>query len=329
MLESGGPLRRRRVVAALLGFGIGTQAWAQGGWKPSATVRIVVPFPPGGSADAAARILAEGLTAELRQAVIVDNRPGAGTTIAAAYVAAAPADGSTLLLTGPISHIVSGVLYPRLKYDALRGFAPVAQLATAPFIIAVRAGSPYRALDDLLRAAKASPGRISFGSSGAGASPHLVGEILASEAGVKFLHVPYKGAGPATLGLLGGEIDFAVSDASAIPHMASGKLRALAVTTARRSALIPDVPSVAEAAGLKLDESAGIALLAPAGTPATITEALYDAIVKVSGQDGFARRLALQGMEAAVAPGPQLGAQMDSIQRRYSPLVQRLGIKLD
>ncbi|HWP12683.1 MAG TPA: tripartite tricarboxylate transporter substrate binding protein [Ramlibacter sp.] len=292
-------------------------------------MRIVVPFPPGGSADAAARILAEGLAVELKQPVIVENRAGAGTTIAAAHVAASAADGTTLLLTGPISHIVSGALYPRLRYDALRGFVPVSQLTSAPFLIAVPAASPYRSLEELLAAAKASPGRISYGSSGTGASAHLVGEILASEAGANFLHVPYKGAGPATIALIGGEIDFAVSDASAIPHLASGRLRALAVTTARRSALAPGVPSVVEATGLNLDESAGIGILAAAGTPPAAVEALNAAIAKVASHEQFAKRLSSQGMEVAVAPAAQLGASIDAIHRRYVPLVQRLGIKLE
>ena len=322
-------MRRRSVIAGLLSLLVGTRAGAQSAWKPTGPVRIVVPFSPGGSTDAAARILAEGLAAELKQPVIVDNKPGAGTTIAAAHVAASPADGATLLLTGPISHIVSGVLYPRLRYDALRGFAPVSQLATAPFLIVVQAGSPYQTLQELIRAAKASAGKISYGSSGIGASPHLVGEILANEAGVKFLHVPYKGAGPAAVGLMGGEVDFSISDASAIPHLASGRLRALAVTTARRSALAPDVPSVAEAIGLALDESAGIALFVPAGTPPAAVDVLANAIAKVASQENVVKRLAVQGMEVSVAPGGQLGALMESLQRRYGPLVQRLGIKLE
>ena len=323
------PMPRRSAITATLGLLIAAHAWAQPARKPATPLRIVVPFSPGGSTDAAARILAEGLTAELGQPVIVDNRPGAGTTIAAAHVAASPADGGTLLLTGPISHIVSGMLYPHLKYDALRSFTPISQLATAPFLIVVRAESAYRTLGELIQAAKAAPGKVSYGSSGIGASPHLVGEILASEAGVKFLHVPYKGAGPAAVGLMGGEVDFSISDASAIPHLASGRLRALAVTTKQRSALAPDVPGVAEATGLALDESAGIALLAPAGTPAATANALSDAIAKVASQSGVVKRLALQGMEASFTPARELGALMQSQHRRYGPLIQRLGIKLE
>ncbi|MBN9426484.1 MAG: tripartite tricarboxylate transporter substrate binding protein [Burkholderiales bacterium] len=313
----------------MLSLFVGAHATAQTAWKPPALLRIVVPFPPGGSADAAARLLAEGLAAEFKQPAIVENKPGAGTTIAAAQVAASTPDGTTLLLTGPISHIASGLLYPRLRYDALRGFAAVSQLTMAPFFIVVRTESPYRTLDELIRAAKAAPGRLSYGSSGVGASPHLVGEILASEAGVKFLHVPYKGAGPATVGVIGGEVDFSVSDASAIPHLASGKLRALAVTTARRSALAPDVPSVVEAVGLKLDESAGIALLAPAGTPAAAIDALSGAIAKILSQESVVKRFAMQGMEVAPGPAAQLGASMTSLHQRYGALIQRLGIKLD
>ncbi len=317
------------MIAGSLALFAGTRVAAQTDWKPPGLMRIVVPFPPGGSADAAARLLAEGLAAEFKQVTIVENKPGAGTTIAAAYVAASPPDGTTLLVTGPISHIASGLLYPRLRYDALRGFAAVSQLTTAPFLIVVRAQSPYRTLGELIQAAKASPGKISYGSSGVGASPNLVGEILASEAGVQFLHVPYKGAGPATVGVIGGEVDFSIADASAIPHLASGKLRALAVTTARRSALAPDVPSVVEAVGLKLDESAGIGLLAPAGTPAAAIDALSDAVARILGQEAVAKRFAAQGMEVAPAPAAQLGASMNSLHQRYGALIKRLGIKLD
>ena len=263
---------RRSAITATLGLLIAAHAWAQPARKPATPLRIVVPFSPGGSTDAAARILAEGLTAEL----------------------------------GPIS-----------------------QLATAPFLIVVRAESAYRTLGELIQAAKAAPGKVSYGSSGIGASPHLVGEILASEAGVKFLHVPYKGAGPAAVGLMGGEVDFSISDASAIPHLASGRLRALAVTTRQRSALAPNVPSIAEAAGLALDESAGIALLAPAGTPTAIANVLSDAIAKVASQPGVIKRLALQGMEVSFTPARELGALMQSQHRRYGPLIQRLGIKLE
>lgn len=322
-------MRRRHVAAGLLATLLGGRAWAQAGPPRSGPVRIVVPFPPGGSTDAAARILAEGLSAELKQPVIVDNRPGAGTTIAAAFVASSPADGSTLLLTGPISHVASGVLYPRLRYDALQGFAPVGQLATAPFLIVVRGASAHRSLDDLVKAAKVAPGRVAYGSSGAGASPHLVGELLASKAGVKFLHVPYKGVGPATIAVMGEEVDFAIADASAIPHLASGRLRALAVTTAKRSALVPEVPSVAEAIGLEMDEASGIALLAPAGTPPAVTGVLFEAMAKVARQHSVAKRLATQGMEVAVAPGAQLAESLAVLHARYSTLVSRLAVKLE
>lgn len=322
-------MQRRRAMVGLLGLCAGSAARAQSGAKRSEPLRIVVPFPPGGSTDAAARILAEGLALELKQTVIVENKPGAGTTIAAAHVAASSPDGNTLLLTGPLSHVVSGVLYPRLKYDALKAFAPVGQLAAAPFLIVVRAASPFKSLDDLMRAAKAAPGNVSYGSSGMGASPHLVAEILASRAGLKFLHVPYKGVGPATIGLMGGDVDFSIADASAIPHLASGKLRALAVTTAKRSALVAEVPSVSEASGLTMDEATGIALLAPAGTPSAVLAETFTAMAKVASQDSVAKRLGLQGMEVVVAPGAQLGASMHALQAQYAPLIQRLGITLE
>ena len=166
-------------------------------------------------------------------------------------------------------------------------------------------------------------------SSGVGASPHLVGELLASEAGVKFLHVPYRGAGPALVALIGEQVDFSIADASAIPQLAAGRLRALAVTAAQRSVLLPDVPTVAEASGLAIDESSGIALLAPAGTPLAVVGTLFEAMRKVAGSDGMATRMAAQGLNIALAPGPRLGASMSAMRGRYGPLIRRLGIELE
>lgn len=321
---------RRQTLAGLLGLLASPAAFAQApSWRPGTTVRIVVPFPPGGSTDAAGRILAEDLAEHFKRPVIVENKPGAGTTIAAAYVAASPADGHTLLLTGPISHLASGQLYPRLRYDALKDYTAVCQFTTAPFIVAVRADSPLRSLAELLQQAKTAPDRLSFGSSGTGASPHLVGELLAQQAGVRFLHVPYKGAAPANLAVLTGETDFAISDASAIPQVQAGRLRALAVTTARRSALLPDVPTVAEAVAMPLDESTGIALLAPAGTPEGTIAALQDVIAQLAAQPATKQRLAAQGMEVAFAPAAPMNQSLRSIHQRYESLIRRLGIRLE
>lgn len=192
---------------------------------PQKAVRIVVGFPAGGSSDSAARILSERLAAEWGQPVIVDNKPGAGATIAAALTAAAPADGHTLLLIAPGTHAVSSVLYPKLPYDPLKSFASAGQVAVAPFFVLVNGASGPRTLRELIEQARANPGKVSYASSGNGAGTHLVAESMATAAGIKTLHVPYNGAAPATLALLAGQVDFAVADMSALPHIESGKLR--------------------------------------------------------------------------------------------------------
>jgi tripartite-type tricarboxylate transporter receptor subunit TctC len=205
---------------------------------PVRPVRIVVGFPPGGSSDVSARLVAERMSEEWKQPVIIDNKAGAGGTIAAAFVAAAPADGYTLLHVGPGTHAITSVLYKDLSYDALKSFAGVGQIAVAPFVVVVNASSSVKSMKELLELARAKPGQVSYGSTGSGAGPNVVTEIIALATGVKFLHVPFKGAAPATAAALGGQVDFAMADsASAIAHVQSGKLRALAVTTAQPSPL--------------------------------------------------------------------------------------------
>src|SRR5256884_5929176 len=208
---------------------------------PSKPVKIIVPFPPGGSADAAARIVAEKTGEEWKQPVLVENKPGAGTTIAAAFVAGSAPDGYVLYLTGPISHAVSAALYKNPGYDAVSSFAAVARVASAPFILVVNPSVKANSVRELIELARARPGALTYASSGTGAAPHLAAEMLASMTGPKFVHVPFKGTAPALAALLGGQVDFQIADVAAIPHMRAGKLRALAVTTARPSALVPGV----------------------------------------------------------------------------------------
>ncbi len=296
---------------------------------PSKPVKIVVPFPPGGSADAAARIVAEKLADEWRQPVLVENKPGAGTTIAAAFVASAAPDGQVLYLTGPISHAASAALYKHLSYDAVTSFAAVARVATAPFILVVHPSLNANSVQELIDLARARPGALTYASSGSGAAPHLAAEMLASMTGTKFVHVPFKGTAPALIALLGAQVDFQIADVAAIPHVRAGKLRALAVTTARPSALVPGVPTVAESGVPGFDVPSATGILAPAGTPRDVVGKINAAINRALAIEEVRRRLNAQGFEPAPATPEEFGAFLASEVRKYAKIIREAGVRID
>ncbi|RZS86244.1 Bug family tripartite tricarboxylate transporter substrate binding protein [Pigmentiphaga kullae] len=296
---------------------------------PGKPVKIVVPFPPGGSTDVAARILAAKLAEGFRQPVYVENKPGAGTTIGAAYVASSAPDGYTLYVTGPITHASSQALYKKLPYDALRGFAPVGNMTVSPFIVVVHPASPAKSLKDLLEAARRQPGRLSYASSGNGAAPHLVTEIIARAAGVSFTHVPFKGVGPAVIALLGNQVDFMIADVAVVPQIREGKLRALALTTAAESPLVPGVPSMVQAGMPGVDVPSGLALFAPAGTPEAVV-ARINAEMNRALQDADVRqKFAMQGFEIQTGTPADLAAMMAREVERYGQVVRQTGISID
>ena len=296
---------------------------------PSRPVKIIVPFPPGGSADAAARIIAEKTSEEWKQPVLVENKPGAGTTIAAAFVAGSVPDGYVLYLTGPISHAVSAALYKNLGYDAVSSFAAVARLASAPFILVVHPSVKANSVRELIELARARPGALTYASSGSGAAPHLAAEMLASMTGTKFVHVPFKGTAPALVALLGAQVDFQIADVAAIPHVRAGKLRALAVTTARPSALVPGVPSVAESGVPGFDVPSATGILAPAGTPKEIVAKINSAINRALATGEVRQRLNAQGFEAAPATPEEFAAFLASEVRKYARIIQEAGVRID
>jgi len=296
---------------------------------PSRPVKIIVPFPPGGSADAAARIIAEKTSEEWKQPVLVENKPGAGTTIAAAFVAGSAPDGYVLYLTGPISHAVSAALYKNLGYDAVSSFAAVARLASAPFILVVHPSVKANSVRELIELARARPGALTYASSGSGAAPHLAAEMLASMTGTKFVHVPFKGTAPALVALLGGQVDFQIADVAAIPHMRAGKLRALAVTTARPSALVPGVPSVAESGVPGFDVPSATGILAPAGTPREVVAKINSAINRALATGEVRQRLNAQGFEPAPETPEEFAAFLASEVRKYARVIQEAGVRID
>ncbi|MBL0422181.1 tripartite tricarboxylate transporter substrate binding protein [Ramlibacter sp. AW1] len=296
---------------------------------PTKPIRLVVPFPPGGSTDVAARALGERLGRDLGQPVVVENKPGAGTTVAAAHVASSPADGHTLYITGTITHGSAAALYSRLPYDPVKSFAPVALVTQSPFVVVVNAASRFNSLADLVAAGRAEPGGVSYGSSGNGAAPHLATEMLARSAGVKFLHVPYKGVGPALTALLGNDVQFAISDVGAVPHIKAGKLRALAVLSAGPSPLIAGVPGMAQAGFKDVDISSNLGIMAPAGTPADVVAKLNAAINQALGEEELRARLVPLGQEPSPRTAEEFGRILAGDVAKYRNIVRDVGIKID
>src|SRR5205085_4512805 len=249
------------VVAA---FGQPTEAQT----FPAKPVKLVVPFPPGGPLDAAGRAIADKLTQTWGQPVVVDNKPGAGGNIGADLVAKSPPDGYTVVMGALSTHAVNPSLYPTMPYDAAKDFAPITLVAVTPNVLVVNPSLPVHSVKELIAYAKANPGKLSFGSGSNGSAGHLAGELFKVDAGVDMTHIPFKGGAPATQALLAGDTQLMFDNlANAMPQVKAGKLRALAVTTAERSKLAPDLPTMAEAGLRGFDISTWFGLLAPAGTP--------------------------------------------------------------
>ncbi|HTP95607.1 MAG TPA: tripartite tricarboxylate transporter substrate binding protein, partial [Burkholderiales bacterium] len=266
--------------ATLMLAALALPAGAQAQTYPSRPVRMVVPFSPGGAADVPARILAQKLSDVLGQQFVVDNRPGAGSTIGADVVAKATPDGYTLLCITN-THFVSASLYRKLPYHPLKDFAPISESGHAPNVLVVNPSLPAKSVAELIALAKASPGKIDYASSGNGSSQHLFGALFMSMAHIEMTHVPYKGSGPATTDLIAGQVKVSFPGiAIVLPHVKSGRLRALGVTSAKRATALPDVPSIAEA-GLKgYDATLWLGVAAPQGTPRPVIGKLHEAIVK-------------------------------------------------
>jgi tripartite-type tricarboxylate transporter receptor subunit TctC len=290
-------------------------------------IRIVVPFSPGGGTDVISRTLAVTMADELKRSVIVDNKPGGGTTIGSDYVAKAPADGHTLLMA-TFAHAVNPSLRAKMPYDTDRAFAPVVLIGRSPNILVVRADSPYKNVQDILTAARANPGKITYASQGVGTSAHLAGELFGNLAGVNVLHIPYKGAGPALNDLVGGQVDmmFATATAAA-PLIDGGKLRALGVTTTDRSPARPDVPTVAEAGVPGYAAESWYGLYAPAGTPRPIIELLNAAATKGAQSENFKKRVEDQGLAISTGTPEALQVYVDGEQKRWAGVVKAANLE--
>jgi len=275
------PFRRALLATAAAYLALVGTVHAQDAW-PSRPIKLVVPFAAGGTSDVLARTLAEKLQGALKQTVIVDNKAGAGGVIGADSVAKAPADGYTILLGTIASHAINPALQPKMPYDALKDFAPVDLLGSISNVLLVGATQPYKTVKDLTAAAKAKPGSVAFASAGQGSSQHMSGELFKQLAGAELTHIPYKGSAPAIQDVIGGQVPMSFETVTvALPHIQSGKVRALAVTSAKRSPALPDTPTLQEAGIAGFDVASWQAIYAPAGTPPAIVQRLNAEIEKI------------------------------------------------
>ncbi len=294
------------------------------GW-PSRPIRMVVPLSPGGFADVPGRILAARLSSLLGYNVFVENRPGAGGTIGADFVAKSAPDGYTLLFTGT-PHVISAWIYKKLPYDPLKDFEPVALVASGPYVLVVNPQLPVHSIRELVAAAKAQPGKIDYASSGNGSAQHLVSALFASMAGIELNHVPYKGSGPAMQDLLGGQVKVSFAGIpNVLPHVKAGRLRALAVSTPQRSPDLPDVPTAAEAGVPGYQATLWLNLAAPAGTPGEIVQRLYAETAKALQDAELQQSFRAAGVEASPMSPQELAGFMRAEYEKWGKVVRDTG----
>ena len=297
---------------------------------PTRAIRLVVPYPAGGTTDILARLAAVQLGERLKQPVVVDNRAGASGAIGSAEVARAAPDGYTLLMATASSHGINAALYKKLPYDAVKDFAPVTMLASTPNIIVVNPSVPAKNLKELIALAKAQPGKLNFGSTSLGGSPHMSAELLKMQAGIDIVHVPYKGAAPMLSDLLGGQIQIGFDNLpSTINFVNTGKVRAIAVTTPQRWPGAPDIPTVVESGLSNYEVSGWFGLLAPAGTPKAVLDTLQSAVAQAVQQPEVARQLRDLGAEPVANKPEAFARDIAADVEKWRKVVQVTGVKLD
>ena len=297
---------------------------------PNKPVKLVIPFPPGGPLDVVGRAIAQKLGEAWGQSVVVDNRPGAGGNIGADIVAKSVPDGYTILMGALSTHAVNPSLYPKMPYDAVADFAPITLVAVTPNVLVVNATLPVNSAKEFIAYAKANSGKLAFGSGSNGSAGHLAGELFKVETGADIVHVPYKGGAPATQALLAGDTQFMFDNlANAMPHVKAGKLKALAVTTAQRSKLAPELPTMAEAGLRGFDISTWFGLFAPAGTPKEIIAKWNAEVAKILNSPEMREKLVVQGAEPAPMTPEQFAAFVQSEIPKYAKIVKASGAKVD
>lgn len=316
-------------VTAALTFALLPFASTQAQVYPEKSIRLVVPFPPGGATDITARLLADGLRNELRQPVVVDNRPGAGTTIASDIVARAPADGYTLLLAAtPL--VIAPSLYAKLNHDPLRDFVPITQVASIVHVLVVNPKVPARNVTELIAWMKAHPGQASYGSVGPGTLTHINAEAFKHMAGVEMEHIPYKGSAPAAADLIGGQIQLMFdSYPSALPFIRSGSVRAIAIATRKRSVIAPDLPTVAESGLTGFELAPWLGLVAPVGTSAEVVERVQKAVSVVLKRPALVQKFNELGLETVGNSSAEFSQRMHDELTSYAKTVKEAGIKVN
>jgi tripartite-type tricarboxylate transporter receptor subunit TctC len=317
----------RLIIAAALGAAM-SGAHAQG--YPSKPIRLVLPYPPGGGSDSIARPLAQRLSGELGQQVVVDNRGGAGGAIGMEAAARAAPDGYTIVLALTAQLAVNVSLYKKLPYDPVRDYAPITLLATGPYLLVVHPSLPVTSVKELIALARARPGQITYASSGNGSGGHLAAELLKTMTRTNMLHIPYKGGGPALIDVLAGQVQVLFATyVSSRGHIQAGRLRALGVSTAKRPAAIPDMPTIAEAGVPGYDSGVWYGMLAPAGTPRDVIAKLNREIARVLNQPDFHKLLVDQAIDPIGGTPEQLGDFIRSEIAKWAKVVKDSGAKLD
>jgi tripartite-type tricarboxylate transporter receptor subunit TctC len=310
-------LKRAALLAALCG--IAPLAGAQ--TFPDHFIRLVVPFPPGGATDVLGRLLAKKMSDILGQPIIVENHGGAGGTIGTDFASRQAADGYTIVLVSALAQASSRKLYPTIKYDPVKSFAPIGSMGALSYVLVVNPNLGIASLDGLLKAMKATPDKFNYASAGVGSAPHLAMELFLRAADVKATHVPYQGSAPALTGVVAGDTQLAIDNVAAVPLIKAGKLRALAQTGKARSAHLPDVPTFTEAGLPQFDVTATWGLLAPAGVPTPVVAKLNDALVRAVNDPALRESLQAQGITPDPGSAQQFGAVLASEAERLSKLI--------
>ena len=301
-------------------------ALAQSGAWPSQTIKIIIPFAAGGATDVLARAFTDKLSLALKQPVVVDNRPGAGSTLGAAQAAMAKPDGHTLMIMST-SHLFAPALYKDLSYDALTSFTPVTRLVGSGFVMVVHPAVPAANVREFIALAKSQPGHLNFGSSGNGGNQHLVSQMFLNATSTDVKHIPYKGSAPATTDLIGGQVQMSfMALSNAIPHVRAGKMRALAVTTTQRSAELPGIPTMVEAGVPGFAATAWLALVAPKGTPPQVVARLNAELQRIMQEPDTVKTLVNAGFDVELAGPEELGAYMREESGKWLQLAKNMNL---
>lgn len=325
-------IKSRFFIATVMAtqLAVTSPAFAQEVNWPSRPIRLIVGFPPGGGADAVARIYGHKLGELLKQSIVIENKPGAGTTIAAEQAAASPGDGYTLYMGGPVLFGVDKVLYPKIRYDS-KSFVPITKLTSSPLILATRNDAPYKSAQELVDFARKNPGKIFYTSSGNGGSPHMAAAMFMEQFGVDMAHVPYKGGAQSVQAVVAKDADITfATPPTVLPLVKAGRLSAIAITTKEKSSGLPNLGTIAQQTGSAYDLSFWFGLFAPKGTPDEVVKKIFDASQTAMNTPEVKTQLSTQGSDVALSESPQQFTQWVMSQAQsHAQLAKRAGVKVD